>query len=348
MFDFFKQITGLSDNYQDSPLVNIAEGILGKAAGEALTKAKVPGDLEFNTPKIDVLTGAVSKNSQATTPTSQNSAGSGDALDRDAYRFGDPAITSPENLSNPRTLSERDFNDTSDLGAISFTINDPTAPGAGTLNISAYSRFFLTSVAEAEQEKFQVVETFTNYYAFFFGKRPPFYRYTGIFLNDQNHQWNNDFKFFYENFFRGTKATELSGSCSMQYDGRLVSGLFIGLSMQQVADVDKGVPFSLDMLVFDHTPLRFSADIKELITRRQQEVVRVAQEIQARIAELNKNIKENSYKFAKSSAAKGKLLVKLKKSGSKPAKETPDTLVAAGYVPSAKQETRAGKNRGES
>src|ERR1019366_7308331 len=74
--------------------------------------------------------------------------------------------------------------------------------------VNAYSRFFLQGVTEAEQEKYQLVETFTGFYAFFYGKRPPIYRYTGTLLADPIYRWNNDMKFMYENYFRGSRATE--------------------------------------------------------------------------------------------------------------------------------------------
>jgi len=149
--------------------------------------------------------------------------------------------------------------------------------------ISNYSRFFLQGVVEAEQEKYQVVETFTSYYAFFYGKRPPIYRYTGTVINDSLYRWNNDLKFIYENFFRGTKAAEYNAEVVISYDGRVVIGFPLGLTMQQEAVNDKGIPFAMDVLVISHTPTSLSDDVNVLLD--QAAAQRTALKQQAELAQ---------------------------------------------------------------
>lgn len=187
----------------------------------------------------------------------------------DGYRNGNPNSATSEGL-NARTLAS---NDEEEIASMTLRVSGDAAGGFGDNDIiSAYTRFFLQSVSEPEQEKYQVVETFTGYYAFFYGKRPPIYRYTGVLLSDPNYRWNNDFKYMYENFFRGTSAVEFSGEVIMTYDGRVVTGFPLSLTMQQDAANDKGMPFALDMLVVDHTPVNFSIDIDGLLQQKQLEL----------------------------------------------------------------------------
>jgi hypothetical protein len=153
--------------------------------------------------------------------------------------------------------------------------------------ISNYSRFFLENVSEVEQEKYQIVETFTGYYAFFYGKRPPIYRYSGVLLSDSIYRWNNDFKFVYENYFRGTRATELGAEVLIVYDGRQISGFPLGLSMQQDAVNEKGMPFSIDMLVVDHKTLKFSNDIASFLQDQQSRLATTRANLKKYLIQLN-------------------------------------------------------------
>jgi hypothetical protein len=206
----------------------------------------------------------------------------GGTFDIDGYRNGNPDDATSEGF-NARTLADDD--DPNDDGtASSMTLRafgDVTDGFTTTDFISAYSRFFLQSVSEPEQEKYQVVETFTAYYAFFFGKRPPIYRYTGLLLSDKNYRWNNDFKFVYENFFRGTSAVELSAEVVMLYGGRMVIGFPISLVMDTEAANPKGTPFAMDLLVVEHTPISFSIDIAGLLQSKQKELASLRNSILA-------------------------------------------------------------------
>lgn len=153
----------------------------------------------------------------------------------------------------------------------------------------AYSNFFLQSVSESEQEKYQIVETFTAYYAFFFGKRPPIYTFSGVLLNDPDNNWMGTFRFLYENYFRGTAAAELGSQATLTYDKRVVSGYLLNLSISQDAMQDKGVPFSFSMLVITHDLVGFSSDFDAFIQKQQEELRRLKEKATADIAGLNKN-----------------------------------------------------------
>lgn len=207
-------------------------------------------------------------------------------MPRDAYRYGKENAGVEDNLKLPRTLAAEEAEE--EIATISLTtevnlvknkkesFEDVSRSSARTEffgdKISSYSRFFLQNVAEAEQEKYQVVETFTAFYAFFYGKRPPIYRYTGILMNDGNHKWTNDMKFFYENFFRGTRAAEAGAQVVLTYSSKIVTGFLVDMQIQELSDLNKGAPFSFSMLVVDHVPIKLSADINELIERKNGEL----------------------------------------------------------------------------
>jgi hypothetical protein len=238
----------------------------------------------------------------------------------DSYRYGNFSgdTATGDSLQAPRVLGEQP--DT--IAALSLTAevqgqnltsfgnnisqqisnqNDASQalfqPFSGSI-ISAYSRFFLQNVQEAEQEKLQIVETFTAFYVFFYGKKPPVYRYSGMLLNDENHKWTNDMKFFYENYFRGTKSVELGAQAVMSYDGAIVSGFLIDMSVGKSADLDKGAPFSFSMVVTDHTPAYFSADIDDLINAAQTALANQAAIIQQQLAAINSGVPSQQYTAA--------------------------------------------------
>jgi hypothetical protein len=195
----------------------------------------------------------------------------------DTYRNGDITSTNPE-LFNPRTLASNDGEQVASMTLAQPVQSSQITPGTvnvtsyqGVTFINAYTRFFLQAVTEAEQEKYQIVETFTGFYSFFFGKRPPIYRYSGVLLSDPNYRWNNDFKFVYENFFRGTSAVEFAAEVIMAYNGRVITGFPLSLTMSQEAANDKGMPFSMDLLVVSHDVI-LSQDVAAVLAAKQLEL----------------------------------------------------------------------------
>lgn len=214
--------------------------------------------------------------------------------DLDTYRFGsnggDLSLSQfGDIIVDPRTVGEADDN----IASISLTsqltdLNANASPTGDVLN--AYSRFFLQSVQEAQTEKYQVVETFTAFYTFFYGKRPPVYKFSGALMNDENNKWTNDLMFFYENFLRGTQSVGLGAQAIISYNGRLISGFLLNLSIAEDAVLNKGASFSFDVLVNDHKQVYFSADIQALVSQAQAFLQRKATQIQQQITQLNASV----------------------------------------------------------
>jgi len=126
--------------------------------------------------------------------------------------------------------------------------------------IPPYTKFFLESVSEAHQERSQVVETFGEFYVFFFGERPPVYTFAGTLMNTKYANWTQDFMFYYDKFLRGTKSVENNARIVLTYGGRQIEGFILGVSTQTAAQSENGTQFSFQVLVIDRKVLQLSAD----------------------------------------------------------------------------------------
>ena len=267
----------------------------------------------------------------STTPTITSSLQNGMVnTDTDSYRsggFSDTGSTTEDNLLNPRMVGEDEDN----IASISISTStdqslQTTADASATEIVygdivNAYSRFFLQGVSEAQTEKYQIVETFTDFYTFFYGKRPSTYNFRGMLMNDPNNKWTNDLMFFYENFFRGTKAVEIGAQAVINYDGRVVSGFILDLNVQQSAELDKGAMFSLNMLVVEHVPVNFSADMDSVISDARKSLKAAADAILQQISVINRSI-PTAERLQVASATNGAIpMASVDMKGSKPIKQ---------------------------
>lgn len=133
---------------------------------------------------------------------------------------------------------------------------DPTEPRMPWINlIPPNTKFFLENVQENREEKVQVIDTFGEWIAFFFGRKPEVYSYTGTLLNAKNHNWKNEFQENYEYFLRGTQAVKNQATILLQYDDVMVEGYMLNCSISISATMDKGVPFHFNMLVLNRSPM---------------------------------------------------------------------------------------------
>lgn len=117
------------------------------------------------------------------------------------------------------------------------------------------TKFFLEQVQENREEKVQVIDTFGEWVAFFFGRRPEVYSYAGTLLNSSNHDWRNEFQENYDNFLRGSKAVENRATMLIQYDDVVVEGYMMNCAISQTAMSNHAVPFSFNLLVINRSPM---------------------------------------------------------------------------------------------
>ena len=126
--------------------------------------------------------------------------------------------------------------------------------------IPPYTKFFLQAAQESYNERNQIVETFGDYYVFFFGQRPQIYNFSGTLLNSRSSSWLNDWKFMYQNFLRGTRAVENNARIVLSYGGRQIEGYILNTSNNTVADNPLGASFSFQLLLIDEKFINFSND----------------------------------------------------------------------------------------
>lgn len=115
--------------------------------------------------------------------------------------------------------------------------------------IPEFSKYLLEGVQESHSEKYQVVQTFNDYYVYFYGQNPPVYSFRGYLLNFNNYNWKNEFMYFYENFWRGTKCVELGAKIYLTYDYQQIQGYILNVSTSVDAMTDKAAPFNINVLV---------------------------------------------------------------------------------------------------
>ena len=126
--------------------------------------------------------------------------------------------------------------------------------------IPRYTKFILESVQEQNQERVQIVETFGDFYTFFYGEKPPIYTFQGTLINTKNVNWVSDFMVTYEAFLRGTRCVEQRAQIILTYGGRQIQGFIMSTNNRTQAAADVGVPFGFQMVVTKRRFLGFSTD----------------------------------------------------------------------------------------
>ncbi len=130
---------------------------------------------------------------------------------------------------------------------------------AGGIVIYGTDQFILQSATEPDDEKVQIVETFGQPVAFFYGRRPRMYTYSGTLLNgadtfaslDKSANnipqsnidgitspaystlWRDNFKLGYELFLRGTRAVRFRARAYLTYDRVIREGFIVRSSISQ-------------------------------------------------------------------------------------------------------------------
>ena len=182
----------------------------------------------------------------------------------DYYRKGAPVSeTNAEERQTSRLLSPFGIQAeaTGDITAsIRIRGRDRKNQGQEVDYVPAYTKFILQDVKESYAERSQIIETFGDFYVFLFGQRPSMFQFSGTLINAVNHNWVQDFQFFYENFFRGSKTVELQARAIMTYGGRQVEGFILNTANQTIAATEEGVPFNFQMVVTQRNFLGFSED----------------------------------------------------------------------------------------
>jgi hypothetical protein len=125
-------------------------------------------------------------------------------------------------------------------------------PGpAKHFNLGSYVGFFLQEVTERNSEKAQVSPlNGDGYAAYFSGREPSVYSFSGILLNTRQDQWRSTLTYLYDNLLRGSKITGLNRLVQVAYDDKVVTGSMMNLNQTISASPDETFTrFSFDILV---------------------------------------------------------------------------------------------------
>lgn len=127
-----------------------------------------------------------------------------------------------------------------------------TLPGvAPWFSVNSYVGFFLQEVTERNAEKSQIVPmNGDGYAAFFSGREPRVYSFSGVVLNTQQDQWRSTLTNLYEEVFRGSKVSGMNRVVQIAYDDKVVSGSMMNMTQVIASAPDETfAKFAFDILV---------------------------------------------------------------------------------------------------
>lgn len=133
---------------------------------------------------------------------------------------------------------------------IATVLGGQASEKTGTTGGAGYIDFLLQSVQHNFQEKAQVVETLADdHVAYFFGQSAPTFSYGGTLINTKQDDQAMNMLRLYRDLGRGSMLASRNTLISIRYDGLIVSGAMMNLSLGLNAETESAVPFSFNLLV---------------------------------------------------------------------------------------------------
>ena len=115
---------------------------------------------------------------------------------------------------------------------------------------SGYIDFLLGNIQEQDSEKVSNSYTINDdYVAYFYGRNPPTYNYSGLLFSTVQDDWWTGFYTLYQQLLRGTKLAGFQRLVSLRYDSKIVTGSLCNFSGSMDATQQMAVPFSFSLLV---------------------------------------------------------------------------------------------------
>lgn len=111
-----------------------------------------------------------------------------------------------------------------------------TAVGDESLEDSYTSSFIVQSISESREEKQQLVPTFGDDYAYYYGQRPRMITVNAILPHAENFQWNQEFWTNYENTLRGTRLVDKDARVYLYVDRQVYEGYMVSADTTRSAD----------------------------------------------------------------------------------------------------------------
>jgi len=152
--------------------------------------------------------------------------------------------------------------------------NTTKQASGGFVIIMETDNFILQNVEESDAEKMQLIETFGEPIAFFFGRRPRIYTFSGVLMNSDvpdldgrpdipnGYLWKDLWKSNYDSFIRGTKCVENRAKAQIAFDDSIREGFIISSSMSEDTGPNM-VRFSFQMFVTREVHVRAGEAIQQ-------------------------------------------------------------------------------------
>ena len=133
---------------------------------------------------------------------------------------------------------------------------DNTTAGSSGIDQIYVDCFLLTDVQEVDEEKYSIFQSLNgDTLVQFFGRRPTTLNLSGILMDTKNQQWYNDFKYWYDNYLRGSAAIKNDSRIVLVYTDQIIEGFVLSMNVQKNSTTNMSVHVNFTMLVVSHTPL---------------------------------------------------------------------------------------------
>jgi hypothetical protein len=122
---------------------------------------------------------------------------------------------------------------------------NPSEPYYGVFN-----NFSLLSVGESSDQIVKVHQNFSgNWSAFFMGRKPQIVTFSGFFMDSREYPYYQEFMVAYEKYLAGRKCVENRMRMKVLYDGKIVEGYILTISINTTADTIMMKQFSFSVLI---------------------------------------------------------------------------------------------------
>lgn len=115
-----------------------------------------------------------------------------------------------------------------------------------------YSNFIISDLREAHAEKVQLVETFGEDFAFFFGSKPLTVEFSGVLPNTADFNWKKEWWANYDKYLKGTALVENDARLYFFYDDSILEGYLLGAETRDSAGSPNLVMFAGTLLVTNY------------------------------------------------------------------------------------------------
>ncbi len=122
-----------------------------------------------------------------------------------------------------------------------------------------FNNFSITDIAESKSEIVKVgMNLSSDWNAFFFGEQPTVYRFNGHFIDTADYPYYQEFLMAYDKYLAGRKCVENHIMTKFMYDGKIVNGLMLNISISSAAGTPHLKMFSFSVLVIKEEWIRIN------------------------------------------------------------------------------------------